>query len=84
MNLMRGTRARGQLQIERLAWDVAAGKLQLELTSGRDQTLTLRPPRAITVKESRVSAEATLEPRSDGGFSLTVPANRKAGVELKW
>ena len=81
---LRGTRARGQLRIDRLAWDVAAGKLQLELTSGRDQTLAFRPLRAIKVKESRVSADATLEPRSDGGFDLTLQANRKAVVELKW
>ena len=81
---LRGTRARGQLRIDRLAWDVAAGKLQLELTSGRDQTLALRPPRAIKVKESRVSEDATLQPRSDGGFDLTLQANRKAVVELKW
>ena len=81
---LRGTRARGQLRIDRLAWDVAAGKLQLELSSGRDQTLAFRPLRAIKVKESRVSADATLQPRSDGGFDVILQANRKAVVELKW
>ncbi len=81
---LRGTRARGQLRIERLAWDLAAGKLQLELTSGRDQTLALRPPPAIKVKESRVSEGAKLEPRSDGCFGLSLQAHRKAVVELNW
>jgi hypothetical protein len=67
-----------------LAWDVPAGRLQLELTSGRDQTLALRPPRAVKVKQSRVSEHATLQPRSDGGYDLTLQAHRKAVVELTW
>ena len=39
---IRGVLARGQITINRLAWDASARTARLSLTSGTDQTVTLR------------------------------------------
>jgi hypothetical protein len=39
---IRGILARGQIKIDRLAWDKPAGTVHLTLTSGTQQTITLR------------------------------------------
>ena len=56
---LRGILARGQLRIDNLTWDSPAGRLHLELTSAKDQTLTLRLPNRPRIKTLRAAgAEA--------------------------
>lgn len=41
---IRGVLLRGQIQVELLAWDLPAGKINLTLLSEKPQTITLRLP----------------------------------------
>ena len=58
---IRGILARGQIRIDRLDWDATAKTIRLELTSSRDQTITLRlpngaAPRELSLKKDRPTA----------------------------
>jgi hypothetical protein len=55
---IRGIRARQQISIDRLAWDVPAKRLTLEMTSGRDQTITLGLPTVESIGSIKVTAGA--------------------------
>jgi hypothetical protein len=80
---IRGILGRGQLTIRRLAWDRPAGKIQLTLSSGKDQALRLRLPNASAIKSIRAEG-ATLGP-SPGGENCRELSLRKgiaATVEI--
>jgi hypothetical protein len=53
--------ARGQITINRLAWDKPAGKVDLELTSAIDQTINLCMPHAKAIKEVKVEGDVVVK-----------------------
>ena len=63
---IRGIRARQQILIKRLAWDVAAKRLTLELTSKRDQAITLSLPAAKSLNTIKVTAGTARIEQVDG------------------
>ena len=79
---LRGSLARGQIKIDRLAWDQPASKLWLELTSGMDQMLTLRLPAAATPSATAQKAELAESARGPNSHELTLKAGRPARGEL--
>jgi len=75
-----GILARGQVTINRIEWNVPAGKLVLELTSGRDQTLALRlavgkPIETVTVKGAEIKDDGPTR-------QLTLTKDRRAVVNM--
>jgi hypothetical protein len=80
-----GVLVRGQIRIDRLAWDRPGGKVDLVLTSGRKQDITLRLPvgvRMISAKITHGPARLTAVPEAPNKRKLTVPAGKAVGVEL--
>jgi len=58
-----GILARGQIKVERLAWDRPAGSLELQVVSGKAQTVELRLPEGWQIKDARVTrGGARIEP----------------------
>jgi len=80
-----GILARGQIRIDRLAWDKPAGKIDLTLTSSRKQDITLRLPigmRLISAKVTQGPAKLTENPKTPNQRRLTVPAGKTVRVQL--
>ena len=80
-----GVLARGQLQINRLAWDMPAGQIDLSLTSGVEQTVTLRLPPPCRVESVEViSGGAQLGPVSGSPEyrTLSLPARKTCRVRI--
>jgi len=81
---IQGVLVRGQLRIDRLAWDKPAGSLDLELSSGRSQQLTLRLPDGFTLTTLKVAGNASIKKAADTDnlCILTVPAHQSITVKL--
>ncbi len=81
--VIRGILARGQIRIDRLAWDNLARKVTLELTSGKDQTLALGLPRAAAIKAVEASGAGVKESaRGANCREVSLRAGRTARLEL--
>jgi hypothetical protein len=80
-----GVLARGQIKIDRLAWDVPAGKIDLSLTSGTRQTITLRLPPSCRIESAKViSGEALTKPDSakPDYYTLFLPARKTCRLQV--
>ena len=53
-----GTRARGQISVDEIAWDMPAGICTAKLTSGIDQTLSLIMGRDLQVKSITIDGQS--------------------------
>jgi alpha-L-fucosidase 2 len=81
-----GILARGQIEVEELAWDMAAGRAELQLMSGKEQTVKLRIPEGRTIKDAKVTAGGA---RIDKGKSvnsrvLHLPADESVRLVLQF
>jgi hypothetical protein len=80
---IRGILARGQIRIDRLAWDNLAHKVTLEFTSGNDQTLALGLPRAAAIKAVEASGAGVKESaRGANCREVSMKARRTVRLEL--
>lgn len=81
-----GILARGQISIERLAWDQSDGTVQLRLTSGKAQTVNLRLPERWEIEEARVtSGGAKLESRNKPNCRrLTLPTGNRVELAIRF
>jgi len=80
-----GVPARGQLKIDKLAWDLPAGKIDLALTSGIEQTITLRLPPSNEIESAKViSGDVELNPVSGktDRRTLSLPAGKTSRVQI--
>ena len=80
-----GVLARGQLKIDRLAWDVPVGKIDLSLTSCVEQSVILRLPPSCRIESTKViSGEALAKPASDKPdyCTLFLPARETCRVQI--
>ena len=69
------------MKINRLAWNVTAGRIEVELVSGKSQTLTLRLPRAATIKSIRAEgAGIASSALGANARELELPKNRPVTV----
>lgn len=70
-----GVKARGQIVVESLAWDIPAARIDLRLSSGREQTVALSGPRPIGSVTIGGDAGEALPPREgQAGWRLHLPA----------
>jgi len=82
---IRGILARGQISVERLAWDREAGTVELRMTSGKAQAVTLRLPEAWTIETAEVTAGAKLEPVGKPNCKrLTLPAGKSVVLTVRF
>lgn len=80
-----GVLVRGQIRIDRLAWDKPSGKIDLTLTSGRKQDITLRLPVGIRMTSAKVTegpARLIEIPKAPNRRRLTVPAGKAVRIQL--
>ena len=80
-----GILARGQIQIHKLTWDSPAGRIDLTLTSGIAQTITLRMPLASRITFMKViEGKATVKelPGRGNCRELALPAEQAVRVEI--
>jgi len=74
---------RGQITIKRLTWDKPAGKLALELTSGKGQTLTLCLPNAEQIKSIKAAGAKVKEsPKGRNYREVSLKAKAAAKLEI--
>jgi hypothetical protein len=52
-----GVLLRGQIKVEELKWDIPGGKLNLSLTSGKKQTVTLQLPPGVRIQAARIGGQ---------------------------
>lgn len=82
---LRGIRARGQIGVDRVSWDLTAGSLSVVLTSGIQQDITLvLPPGMVTDQLTVNGAAHALAPqgtRQQG--KVTLPKNKPVVIEAK-
>ena len=82
---IRGILCRGQITIDRLAWEQAEGKLVIELTSGKDQTLTLCLPNTQSIKSIQGTGATVKEsPKGPNHREIRLIANTVAKYELTY
>ena len=82
-----GILARGQIQINRLQWNASEGALHLELTSGKEQTLTLRLPtkdRIRSIAVDRGPAAVRESPRGPNSREVDLPKGRPVALDLRF
>jgi len=80
-----GVAARGQLMIERLAWDMRAGEIDLSLASAAQQTMTLRLPPSCRIESTEViSGEALTKPApgKPNCRTLVLPARTTCRIRI--
>ncbi len=79
-----GILARGQLRVEKLTWDRPAGHLDLVLSSGVSQQLTLRLQGIFKITSMTVTGNASIKKVAEAGnlCTLNVPANQSIEVRL--
>lgn len=80
-----GVLLRGQITVDKLAWDVPAGKIELSLTSGVEQTVTLRLPPCYKLESAKViSGGAQLGPVSGRPDyrTLSLPAGKTCRIQM--
>jgi alpha-L-fucosidase 2 len=79
---IQGILARGQLHIEKLAWDRPAGQVTLSLNSGVSQMLTVRLPESWSIATVDVMGDAEVEKVTDTGNHFTLKIHENSPVEL--
>jgi len=82
---IRGILARGQIRIDELTWDRPAGTVRLKLTSGKDQTVTLRMPTFEAIEsDNPVNRDVCIQesPLGENSREVTLSAGKKATIEL--
>ena len=82
---IRGILCRRQIHIDRLAWDRPAGRLELELTSAIEQSLTMRLPNAGRIASLKVVAgDARAEAIADApnARKVRLPAGQSVRLEV--
>lgn len=80
-----GLLARGQITVERLAWDMPARSLRVVLVSGREQRLTVALPKAEKIRLTRVEGARDADPAGSGhAFALTLLKDRRVTVEVEF
>lgn len=78
-----GILARGQITVERLAWDMSVHTLRVALVSGRDQRLNVCLPKAQKLKFIRVEGTPQPEPAgSDNTIVVMLAKDRKVVLEI--
>lgn len=77
---IRGLRCRCQVAVDRLEWDLAAGRIETVLTSTKDQLVTLRVRRGI--RSATVSATETVKISNGNRILLELKANRPVRLSL--
>ncbi len=80
-----GILARGQIRIDRLAWDRPAGHIDLTLTSGVAQTITVRLPPASRITSMKIiEGKATMRelPGRPNCRELILPDEKTNRVEI--
>ncbi|MBM4093230.1 MAG: hypothetical protein FJ276_28040, partial [Planctomycetes bacterium] len=83
---IRGILVRGQIEIHHLQWDQSAGIVNLELTSGFGQEITLRLPGWETVDSVRVvagPAEVQPSPRGANARQVVLPAQQRVTLQIR-
>lgn len=83
---IRGIRARRQITVTRLAWDVPARRLALTLVSDRDQTIHLSLPGTPGIRNIDVSTgKAAIEPGPTAGTHRAgLPARTPVTFDISW
>jgi hypothetical protein len=82
-----GILARGQIQVDRLQWNAPEGALHLELTSGKEQTLTLRLPTKDRIRSMAVArgpAAVRESPRGPNSREVDLPKGRPVALDLRF
>lgn len=81
-----GIRARGQLKIHRLVWNQKEGRVELEVTSGIAQKITLRLPCSKAVHEVRViSGKVTVSPAATANArEVLLPQNQPVRLTINF
>jgi hypothetical protein len=80
-----GILARGQIRIDRLAWDRPAGDIDLTLTSGVAQAMTVRlPPTSRITSLKIIAGKATQKeiPGRPNCRELVLPANEASRARI--
>ncbi|MEI7900265.1 MAG: glycoside hydrolase family 95-like protein, partial [bacterium] len=81
---IRGIRARGQITINELAWDIHAGKIRVALTSGTRQTVTVRLPSSLAVKAFKcIGARMADSGKESNSRQLQVKAGKPVVLEIE-
>jgi hypothetical protein len=81
-----GVLLRGQIQVRKLAWDVPAGTVDLELISGRDQTITVQLPPGVPIRSATSGDRGVFLPSDDSRphcRKLTMPKGKPVQVSLR-
>ncbi len=81
-----GTRARGNISVDRLAWDMTNGTISVTLTSGSKQQLALVLPPGMAVDKLTINgkaATATLQGVHKQGCTLTLNAGHTTNIEAR-
>jgi hypothetical protein len=82
-----GIKARGQIHVNQFEWDRPEGELNLELTSGVEQTLTLRLPDGSKITSMKIlggEASLTKIPGKSCCGQLILPAGETVRLALKF
>ena len=80
-----GILVREQIRVDRLEWDRSAGKLRLELTSGKEQTVMLLVPAAAAMDIVCVEGAGVHEsPRGHNCRKLVLHKGKRAVLEITW
>jgi len=80
-----GVLVRGQIESDTLTWDVPAGKVDLSLTSGVQQAMTLRLPPSYQIESTTViTGEAQTKPVPDrlNCLTLSLPADELCRIQM--
>jgi hypothetical protein len=84
---LRGTRARGQILLDEVSWDMKAGSLKVALHSEITQTVAVVMPPGATVTHLSVNgkSEKVVEEGVDKqGCSLALPKGKQVTIEAKF
>jgi len=84
---LRGILVRGQMKIDRLQWDKPAGAVQLDLTSGAAQTVTLRLPQAAAIQSLKVARGAATvkdSPRGPNCREVSLPKGETVSLAVRF
>ena len=85
--LLNGTRARGQIGIERLRWDMPAGTLSAAITSGVTQEIALvLPPGMVADKltVNGVAQKVVSQGVGKQGCNLILPKGKRLAIEAEF
>lgn len=55
---LRGVLLRGQIHVQQIQWDMSTGDISIAMTSGKDQTVSLRLPEGFSITNLRVNKDS--------------------------